>query len=221
MLLGTATHSLILEPHKLPFIRKPAGLDRRTKAGKEEYDALLVAAGGLPIFDQDDADRLERIRDAVYAHTAANNLLNAVKHVEMAITWRDYAANVPCKALLDGYFDGCVIDLKTTQDASPAGFMRAIAKYQYHLQVAQYLNGARFYRPGLVDFLFIAVETAAPFAVGVYRLSTEAISFGQDMMERAADIYSRCLFSNEWPAYKQGIEELELPGYVFRDAETL
>lgn len=224
MQMGTAVHAAILEPEKRCFIRKPAGLDRRTAAGKETYAQLMAEAaeaGELPLFDAEEADRVERIRDAVHAHTAARNLLNIMDQVETARHWRDYAADVPCKALFDAYSTKhrIILDVKTTQDASPAGFLRAVLKYQYHMQAAHYLAAARNATGKSATFIFAAVETAAPYAVALYELDADALSAGADMMERAANIYSRCMFDNAWPGYHPGITTLTLPGWAAQSSE--
>ena len=63
---------------------------------------------------------------------------------------------------------GILVDLKTTEDASPREFQRSIAKWRYHVQAGWYMAGieaAYGTRPS--GFIFIAVEKKPPFAVGV------------------------------------------------------
>ena len=55
MRIGRAVHAAILTPtaYKRDFVTLPAGIDRRTKAGKEEYAAFIEASAGKEILTED------------------------------------------------------------------------------------------------------------------------------------------------------------------------
>ena len=58
LLFGQLTHKLLLQPESFnqEFVVAPA-VDRRTKAGREEYDAFLSSVGNHTIVSQDDYDK--------------------------------------------------------------------------------------------------------------------------------------------------------------------
>ena len=151
-------------------------------------------------------------------------------------------ATVPCKARLDLVYqegDGLVtvVDLKTTQDASHSGFMNAIARYSYHIQAAFYFlaAGAHFeldedalFDIKLLDeewyeiprhrFIFIAVETFAPYAVAVYEFSPQGLNAGLVDSKRMIELYLSCEESEVWPSYNyedaQAPLLIDLPGWA-------
>ena len=57
---GRAVHAAILTPaaYKRDFVVLPESIDRRTKAGKEEYQAFIEASAGKEILSAEDAVRV-------------------------------------------------------------------------------------------------------------------------------------------------------------------
>jgi exodeoxyribonuclease VIII len=90
--------------------------------------------------DGDDWFRAKACIDAVNAHPAASQLLAGAER-ELSLFWTDARYHVPCKARYDARNHGLVMDLKTTQDASPEGFARQAANLLYHCQAAHYFSG--------------------------------------------------------------------------------
>lgn len=72
---------------------------------------------GRTVLSQEQWDQLHRMRDAVMAHPAAGGVLERGQNM--------------------------VVDLKTTDDASPEGFAKSIANWRYDLQHPYYLDGLR------------------------------------------------------------------------------
>lgn len=88
-----------------------------------------------------DYDTVCSMRDSVMRHSIAGKLLEGVE-TEVAAIWTDEATGISCKAKIDGLpgDDDCLIDLKSTLDASPLAFSKAIANFSYHRQAAHYLS---------------------------------------------------------------------------------
>ena len=111
---------------------------------------------------------------------------------EVTMLWHQY--DVPCKARIDYLTGSAILDVKTCADASPEGFARQIATFQYHVQAAHYANGFREVVGWDLDrFVFIAVESEAPYAVGCYTLDARSLQSGRILIERAAEAYRRAL----------------------------
>ena len=208
MVFGTVVHRLALEPEREAFVVKR--LNWASKDGKVEREKL--EATGLPILSETDGDRALAIRDALWSDSRVAELLEGAEN-EQAMLWEQHG--VRCKAKADAIQGGVIVDLKTTIDASPAGFARAVANFSYHMQAAHYSDGVRLARGVTApDFVFIAVETQPPYAIGIYRLDAASIAAGAREMKRAADLYRDCMAKQEWPGYSRDVVTLALPNWA-------
>ena len=155
MRLGSLTHCAVLEPDELTK-RYQLAPDRRTKEGKAAV--VEMAAAGIEAVSEADLAQALQMADAVRSNSTAALLLSNGQ-AEQSFWWDDIATGMRCKCRPD-WFDGeTIVDLKTCQDASAAGFAKAVAAFHYQLQAAHYLCGTLAKR-----FIFVAVEKLAPFA---------------------------------------------------------
>lgn len=224
MRIGSAVHTHVLELHKwdAEYIVAPDGLDRRTKAGKEAWAAFEAEANGRTVLSREDADLVMHMGRAVLSHPAAAMLLAMAGEAETTHMWTEPTTGLQCKCRPDWLTsDGIVVDLKTTEDASPREFRRSIAKWRYHCQAGWYtagLEAATGERPA--GFIFIAVEKKAPFAVGVYAADQEMIHHGYDTAMRDLQKLAECKSNGRWPAYSDRIEAISLPAWMTGEAAT-
>jgi len=207
MVFGTVVHRLALEPERPAFVVKR--LNWASKEGKLERERL--EATGLPILSESDGDRATAIRDALWSDAQIAEMLEAATK-EQAMLWQQHG--VKCKAKADAIGDGLIIDLKTTSDASPREFARSVVTFGYHMQAAHYIDGYKALRGGQAEFVFIAVESAAPHAVALYRLDREALAAGAREMARMAALYRDCIASDVWPGYQRELTTLSLPQWA-------
>jgi hypothetical protein len=135
---------------------------------------------------------------------------------EVTLQWVDADSGAPCRARLDWLAaDGGVLDLKSTVDASPAGFANAIARYSYHLQEVHYRAGCEAVlgqQPPY--FAFCAVEKVEPFVVGVYVLDADSLTGAWARREDALRRWAECNRTGRWPAYSDLIETITLPKWA-------
>ena len=217
MQFGSVVHIGVLEPDTMhERVAIAPDVDRRTKAGKEEWQAFLAESAGRIVLAQAEYDRARRCIDAVRAHPGASHLLEGAA-TEISLFWNDARYGVPCKARWDIFnYDG-VADLKTTVDASPDGFGRQIANLLYHVQAAHYCSGGEHVRHESPRFFaFIAVESEEPHAVACYVLPGSAILAGAYLMSKALARYEEALRLGHFPGYPDTIEEIHLPRYALR-----
>jgi exodeoxyribonuclease VIII len=219
MLLGTAVHTLVLEADQFAdrYVAAPEGIDRRYKAGKELFAEWEAQAAGRTVLTKADADLIQAMGRAVHGHPAAAYLLGLPGKAETTHIWIDEATGLECKCRPDWLTDdgSLIVDLKTTEDASPAGFSKSIAAYRYHVQAAHYLTGverAAGRRPG--QFIFICVEKKAPHAVAVYAADAEMVAAGQVTAARDMLLLAECRDADYWPAYSDQIETISLPAWM-------
>jgi exodeoxyribonuclease VIII len=233
MLLGSALHAAILEPARFyEMVRVAPDVDRRTKAGKEKHAAFVASLPeGAIVLTADDYDA---VRDAQLAVNASMlpNLMGAGES-EVSVYWGEQCGDkvVGCKARIDwlGHLagqpdQGIIIDIKTTRDASPSAFARSAAAYGYVHQAAWYMRAAARLNatgqgPKIADYFVVAVEMEAPYAVGLYRLSSDDL--------RAADLdnletlqcWAAACEADQFPGPTGStIRTLNVPEWVFRSA---
>ena len=205
----TDISNAVLEPDELTK-RYQLAPDRRTNAGKAAV--VEMAAAGIEAVSEADLAQALQMADAVRSNSTAAMLLSNGQ-AEQSFWWDDIATGMRCKCRPD-WFDGeTIVDLKTCQDASPAGFAKAVAAFHYQLQAAHYLCGTLAKR-----FVFAAVEKTAPYAVGVYELDAEAMVHGSVLRHTSLQKIQDCRAINSWPGYTDGgIQTLQLPGWALKD----
>jgi len=218
MRLGTALHTHVLELSRWDEeIAVAPPMDRRTKAGKESWAAFEAAATGRTVITADDAEEVMAMGRAVMRHPAAAMLLGLPGKAETTHMWTDASTGLECKCRPDWLTDdgSIVVDLKTTKAASIQGFKRSIADYRYHVQAGWYLHGiehATGKRPD--QFIFICVESTAPYACAVYAADAEMIERGHDQAMRDLAKLAVCKAADHWPSYSDQIETISLPGWM-------
>ena len=218
MRLGTALHTHVLELSRWDQeIAVAPACDRRTKAGKEAFAAFEASSTGKTVITADDAEQVMAMGRAIMRHPAAAMLLGLPGKAETTHMWTDAATGLECKCRPDWLTDdgAIVVDLKTTKDASPRGFRQSVAGYAYHKQAAWYLHGleqATGKRPD--QFIFICVESSAPFATAVYAADAEMIERGHEHAMRDLGKLAQCKAAGTWPSYSDQIEMISLPAWM-------
>lgn len=218
MRLGTALHTHVLELSRWDEeIAVAPPMDRRTKAGKESWAAFEADAAGKTVITADDAAQVQAMARAVFRHPAAAMLLSLPGKAETTHMWTDASFGLECKCRPDWLTDdgSIVVDLKTTKAASIQGFKRSIADYRYHVQAAWYLHGIEQSTGKRPDqFIFICVETTAPYAVAVYAADPEMIERGHNQAMCDLAKLAVCKAADHWPSYSDQIETISLPGWM-------
>ena len=212
MVLGTYIHSAVLEPGKVEFKVAPK-CDRRTTEGKAIYAKFLDNCKETDlVVSESDFDIINGIKHSVRQHSMASHLLSG-GDAELPIFWED-SAGVKCKARLDYYnpIENCVVDIKTTESATFEDFSRSIYKYAYHRQAAWYLDAiSQKLGKEVRDFVIVAVEKIAPFAIQCYKLDGDAIFYGREKANRAKEIFAECEATGNWPCFEENIKPIGLP----------
>lgn len=120
-----------------------------------------------------------------------------------------------CKGRLDFIADaGALVDLKSTKDASPAGFGREVTRYEYHAQLAFYRDGYQAMTGVRLPVIIVAVEAAAPHVVQVYRVEEEELELGRERYELYLSQLRICREENKWPGYAEAEMSLTLPRWA-------
>lgn len=214
---GSAFHCSILEPDvfKREYVEAPDFGDCRFKEAKATRDAWRAENDGKQHLSYDDMRAITGMRDAIMRHPLAGKMIRD-GNSEVSAIWRDTETGLRCRCRADYYVPklGMLLDLKSTEDASPDAFKRSVAKYRYHVQDALYRFGFTELGEPVQHFVLVAVEKTAPYAVGTYALDADAIGRGYSAARRDIDQLGECMRKNYWPAYPETIQTLELPPWA-------
>lgn len=217
--LGHAVHTAVLGEGG-NFV--DTGFDAwTTKAAKDARDAAREA-GDVPL-KSSEYRKVIAMRDAVLGHELGE-ILFADGRSELSIYHHDEHTGTRLRARPDWMPNSSrpmIIDLKTTEDADPAAFVRkSVPKYGYHQQDPWYRDAVR--AAGMGDdpqFLFVLVEKSAPYLVSVVELPNEALAIGRSLNRPAIDLYARCVDTDTWPGYDPIIHRIDVPEWAYAAAE--
>jgi hypothetical protein len=126
----------------------------------------------------------------------------------------------PFKAKPDAIIDSMrlIIDIKTTDDASPHRWQWSAVDYGYHRQAYIYQQAVQLEANEWYRFVFAVVEKPKPSTRGIpptvalYELDSDARRMGVEDTFALVREYERRLEGNDWQQpYSSGIVPLRLP----------
>jgi len=201
MALGTAVHQALLEPDDFYDIYHVIDkIDKRTKAGKEEYLKQVELSKDYNsctqkiILDYDKHEIVKNILGAFRQNELAQKYCKG--EIELSHYTQYEGIDVRVRPDCINRISNFISDVKTCQDNSPEAFKRDIYKWGYHLQAAFYMDMC-----GIDTFKFIAVTTTFPHTCEVYTLSDEMIEFGRNAYKQAFEKWKIYLESGNVPGY--------------------
>jgi hypothetical protein len=109
---------------------------------------------------------------------------------------------VPCKAKVDRFAKGTLVDLKTASSASPAAFQREMVLRGHHLRAAWYLDGWNTVYRDAGDYRFVVIGKAEPHLISVYQLDDSALQRGRTLYRHALKLFRQCQDAGVWPGYE-------------------
>ena len=117
MKFGSALHMQVLQPEEYDknYVVMPK-FDKRTKKGKENFEAFTNKHMFKTVLSQEDHDTIQEITSKLSKDKDAVQLLsNGLK--EHIVVWHNEEYNVNCKGMLDVYNkqNNIIVDLKTTK----------------------------------------------------------------------------------------------------------
>jgi hypothetical protein len=214
--LGSATHTLLMEPHKFQdeFVVIP-NCDGRTKEGKSIKASFQ---------DQVDEGKIAVSEDQVAAATAMAAKLAELPIVadlldvsggliEASLQWVDAATGVPCKGRLDYLVADLdppvILDVKTCRDCRRSPFRYAVKEYGYNVQAAMYSDAVELLTGRKPVFVFACVDNTPPHCAKSYFLGDAQLQAGRDRYRELLATYKVCEETGVWPGYDTDLEELD------------
>jgi len=205
MVLGSLIDIMVLTPEKFDdtYI-VVCDIDKRTKAGKEEYSRLLLDAqeSNKTIVSEDMHETAKKCVQSLYSHKGAKEMLENKKRTQIKLQWKNTETNLPLIGYADfeTLFNGeyTIGELKTSSDANPISFMRNALSFEYWLQAAMYLDFYHKVKYRFPQFIWMVVETSAPFAVSVIKFTEEDIKWAKEEFYKTMQAFKYCMDNEQF-----------------------
>jgi exodeoxyribonuclease VIII len=217
--MGHAVHCLALEPEKFDerFAAAPK-VDRRTTAGKIRWaEHLEDSKDKIVIDEQDYADAMACVQ-ALNNHAEFATIMAQPRRVEVPFEFDLFGHRF--KAKPDCIVDSMklILDIKTTDDASPHRWQWSAVDYGYHRQAYIYQQAVQLETNEWYRFIFAVVEKPKPSTRGIpptvalYELDPDTVRMGLEDSAGLVLQYESRLETNNWQQpYSSGIVPLRLP----------
>tara|TARA_R110002167_G_scaffold68736_3_gene194055 strand:- start:1481 stop:2308 length:828 start_codon:yes stop_codon:yes gene_type:complete len=198
MALGTAFHSLMLEPEtfdqeyvilpefevtevdkKTGEVKAKASGWKRTNDYKDQLSAFQKKNAGLRILTEDEMSQLLSMRTSMSKSSMFKEyFVDAEGHNEA--TYVDGRFKVRCDRICEVGHKTIIIDIKTTDDATPEGFKKKMHQMDYDLSAVMYSDIAK-----ADEFIWVVQEREAPFACCWYKMSDWVHKLGLGKLNKA------------------------------------
>jgi len=209
MAIGTAVHSLVLEPHTFQKIYEleplSAAPDAKSPRATNAYkDAVKsIEASGKRIIRMQDLAKVNAMAQSVMRNRHAAKCLEKAQRREVTMIWKD--KDRLCRGRADALGDKLLVDLKVTRDLS--GFSPwIITRLGYYRQQAWYRTGLDALGHGVDHVFIVAVEQDPPHDVGVFKMDDASLIFGAMQCKRLLEVCEECEKTGEWPGMFPDVE---------------
>lgn len=225
--VGSAVHCSVLE--FLEFDKRfyvcDEKIDKRTKVGKEAWEAVKVKAGDKQIVTSENYEKVSGMHNAIMSNSEASMFFKEGSPEVVALAEIE---GVPAKAKFDWLiqkpvfwegvdYDGIILDLKSTDDARRDSFAKSIYKFGYDTQNAWYSDVAEKALGGNYLFLFMVIEKSAPHCLSIFQLDDASIEIARMKYRRALALYRECNITGDWYGYDASIQTISLPSWATKE----
>ena len=206
------------------------GIEYKKTAKKPELEALLYPDGKAvdkrTSLSADDFAIVNGMAEATRSHSIAGNWFDPGRknyrrgnELSMYVEPSADTFGLPIKGRLDRLektADGwMILDLKTTDDASPGTFSKKAFNMGYHLQAAFYTDlVSKVLQTENVDFMFCAMERRRPHGIALYKAGSDMLDLGRKQYKEALRTLAYCKETESFPGYDSEVLELTLPGWA-------
>jgi hypothetical protein len=207
---GTGAHSVLLGG------KRPVVWDKKSEKGNQcprkgaDFDAFEALNQDALILLPGEYDQVQGMAESVQKNADAMALLAGRK--ERTLFWTlDGRA---CRGTPDVDNGHSIVELKTAKSSNPRDFYWDSRRYCYPGALAWYMDGAalQFGRRVMPEEAYIvAVESAKPYIVTVFRVPQSEIDEGRRQNRAWFERLQWCEANGVWPGYATGIVDLDRP----------
>ena len=215
LVMGGCFHSMVLEPECLDeeYAVKPPDIDGKsplTKYYKETFAAMQEERPDAQWLKPDEWKTCLGMAEAVLSNPVYTHYASDIEAIAEGTGYFNYNG-ASAKVRPDLYTsDGTIIDLKSTQDASEAGFRKSCRTFGYNFQACWYLEAMRALGLPAKQFIFIISEKSPPYLTASYALTESEIDRQKPRMQKACEIWATCMETGVWPGYPEEVVTLDL-----------
>ena len=216
--LGTSAHAVLLEQDGSRIVVVDAD-DWRTKAAKEQR-AAARAEGKTALLSRHHADVMEMVNVA-RAFLQDCEITEYWNEADSEVTeiWQEGSVYLRCRFDRLSFNHRCVIDYKSTTDASPDGFSRQITRMGYHIQEAFYRRGIRALGERDPQFVFLAQSCEPPYECTLHGCDPAMQQIADAEVDRAVQTWRVCAQTNRWPSYGGRVHWTMPTNYMIQEHE--
>ena len=201
--MGSAVHANLLEKERNLVVKGPKTKSsvafKNLKANLTEDQILLTEV---------EYNVANCITKGALDNSVCSSYLNHPDRLnEVSIFAEDPISGLTLKTRPDLMIESeqTVFDVKTTQDASPKGFLKECVKYGYFLQGAHYLYTCKLAGYDVKKFSFIACEKTAPYVSHLHVMGNEIMHWGMKHLHKTlatiAKAEKQSDYSTNWGDY--------------------
>lgn len=186
-----------------PKLTKP----RSSKVYQDGVDMFMKQNEGKYIIKDvgpESFDAIEEMLSSCFQDAVIQALIKNTEY-QLSLFWTDPETGIRLKTRPDicKRKKNTIINLKTTEDGSPAAFGKDLCKYDYPLQACVEIDGCL--KTGLMDavdnYFWLVVEKVAPFNATIYEFSGSDRDACMDNYRFLLKKIQKAREQEKWPGY--------------------
>lgn len=223
MILGTATHRLILEPDRVGDFAVWGTLpEEKVRQGKVWENFKSLNAGAM-IVTKAERDAMVGMAVGARRNLPIMKYATAKGKTEVSMFWRDPVSGRRFKGRLDKIMDvgHMIFDLKSTRDCHSRPFSGQSYALGYHIKMALYWDGYRILTGHAPKMHIGAIDSKAPHESATYRITKDVILQGLEELAELLETLRECEKTDTWPPAHQEETDLIIPAWALTEEVSL
>ena len=223
MILGTATHRLILEPERVgDFAVWGEAEDQKVRRGGV-WEAFKAAHWDKMIVTRQERDDMVSMATAARKNLPIRKYADGKGRCEVSMFWTDPVSKRRFKGRVDKIMDAedVIFDLKTTRDCHPRRFGAQSYQLGYHMKMALYWNGYKTITGREPKMRIGAIDSKPPSESVTYRITKDVILQGLEELDELLRVLRGCEDANFWPAQYEDETDLMIPAWALTEQSDL
>jgi exodeoxyribonuclease VIII len=216
MVLGTATHRMILEHDRVDdFVVWGEEVDQKVRRGKV-WDQFQADHADKMIVTKGERDAMVGMSVGARRNAPIRKYADAKGKSEVSMFWVDKATGRRFKGRADKILDSgdAIFDLKTCRSCQRYKFGAQAYQLGYHIKMAIYWMGYKAITGKEPHMILGAIESTAPYESAVYRVTKDIILQGLEEMDTLLKTLAECEKDDRWPAAEEVETDLVLPTWA-------
>lgn len=204
LLVGTAFHTMVLEPAEMKsrYFTLSQDYDLRTKESQAAVAKEVESNGCKIALKPSETSMLREMYRAMKSHPVMARAIDADYPTEVVCVADLHG--VPCKSKLDKPTK-TLLDVKTTHCASEQEFRDSMVRYGYATQASFYQSMWAATHEGLhLPFAFLCASTREVGAAWIYKPTPMEMAYGACWVEQMLGLYRRYEMANAAESEKKG-----------------